>query len=456
MITGKYLIALGFKPGKWFAEAIDHINSNNLEGDALASYLNIVKPPDALSLQPSVPFHENIVANNELEQQNIDAVKRSMVELMKTPTIISGAIMPDACVAGPNGTIPVGGVAVATGAIHPGFHSADICCSMFLTNIGKVDPKTVLDMAQQVTHFGPGGRGAGNPFSLPSDILNEIKENPFLNSERSVKLAKEHLGTQGASNHFLYVGISKSTGDTIIVTHHGSRGVGALLYKNGMRVSERFRKELSPETLSHNAWIPYSTDEGKNYWNALQTIRKWTKQNHSSIHDKICEVLKLNIRDRYWNEHNFVFKENNIFFHAKGATPMDSKFLPDITGPRIIPLNMAEPILIAKGGTTENNLGFAPHGAGRNFSRSKHKYLNKHRTAQEIFAEETKNIDARFFFNHIDISELPSAYKNAEEVKRQISKFKLADIIDEIQPYGCIMAGDWECDMPWKKINAKN
>jgi hypothetical protein len=33
--------------------------------------------------------------------------------LMKTPTLVGGAIMPDACPTGPEGQIPVGGVVVA-------------------------------------------------------------------------------------------------------------------------------------------------------------------------------------------------------------------------------------------------------------------------------------------------------------------------------------------------------
>jgi tRNA-splicing ligase RtcB len=96
-------------------------------------------------------------------------------------------------------------------------------------------------------------------------------------------------------------------------------------------------------------------------------------------------------------------------------------------------------------------LGFAPHGAGRNLSRTKHKYSKTGQTKEELFAEETQGIDARFYFNQIDISELPSAYKDANDVKQQITDFKLANIIDEIQPYGCIMAGDWEQDAPWRK-----
>jgi RNA-splicing ligase RtcB len=103
-----------------------------------------------------------------------------------------------------------------------------------------------------------------------------------------------------------------------------------------------------------------------------------------------------------------------------------------------------------RGKTTENNLGFAPHGAGRNISRGKHKKNNAHKTIEQIFHEETQGLDIRFYSKHIDISELPSAYKNAEMVKRQMQEFGLGEVVDEIMPYGCIMAGDWERDAPWK------
>jgi len=35
-------------------------------------------------------------------------------------------------------------------------------------------------------------------------------------------------------------------------------------------------------------------------------------------------------------------------------------------------------------------------------------------------------------------------------VQRQIAEFKLARTVDEIRPYGCIMAGDWEKNAPWR------
>ena len=32
-----------------------------------------------------------------------------------------------------------------------------------------------------------------------------------------------------------------------------------------------------------------------------------------------------------------------------------------------------------------------------------------------------------------------------------MAQFDLAEVVDEITPFGCIMAGDWERDAPWRK-----
>ncbi len=449
MITGKELIELGYRPSKWFRDAIDFANENNLSGESLTEYLKAASPTVIEPHEKPVAFFENIKASSEEEIANVKDVLATMRGLMKTPTLVGGAVMPDACPTG-EGRMPVGGIAVAKNAIHPAMHSADICCSVMMTNFGLLDPKKVLDMAHSVTHFGGGGRAEYS--ELPKELVEKLMQNKFLNSERSMTFAKTHLATQGDGNHFLFVGKSKNTGETILVTHHGSRGLGANLFVQGMKVAEFFRKEISPRTAEKSAWIPYDTDEGKSYWEALQLIREWTKLNHSTIHDATVQKLKNNPTDRFWNEHNFVFKDKDLFYHAKGATPLDDKFVPDSKdGLRLIPLNMSEPVLIVRGKTTENNLGFAPHGAGRNISRTSHKRNNAHKTIQQLFEEETKGLDIRFFSKHIDISELPSAYKNASSVKQQMQEFGLGEVVDEILPYGCIMAGDWEIDAPWKQ-----
>lgn len=449
-ITGNTLIELGLRSGKNFPEIIEHINTNKLEGEELLAYIEQYRLPPIIDLHETpAPLTINIKAENELENENVEKVIKSMETLLKTPTLVSGAIMPDACPTGPEGTIPVGGIAVAKNAIHPGMHSADICCSVMLTDFGKANPKDVMDAAHSITHFGGGGRDRNSQFRFPADLLADFEGNYFLRDQKSISAARSHLGTQGDGNHFLFIGTSKKTGNTMMVTHHGSRGVGANLYTKGMKVAERYRKLLSPDTLKQNAWIPYETEDGKDYWNALQIIRKWTKKNHEVLHEATLEKLNLTAENRYWNEHNFVFKKGDLFYHAKGATPLDASFMPDITGPRLIPLNMAEPVLIVEGKTTEANFGFAPHGAGRNVSRTAHIRSKGEQPIEEIFAEETKGLDVRFFSNEIDISELPSAYKNAETVRNQMEEYGLGEVIDEVMPYGSIMAGDWKINAPW-------
>ncbi|WP_309609178.1 RtcB family protein [Flavobacterium sp.] len=454
--TGANIIELGFRQGAWFKEAIEYINDNQLENNEIDAYLEQFKLPDPIGLHiDTIAFHQNIKAENELEEKNVTDVVQSMKTLMRTPTLVNGAIMPDACPTGHDGTIPVGGVVVAKNAIHPGMHSADICCSVMLTDFGKTNPKDVLDAAHAITHFGGGGRSRETQFRLPSEMLEAFQSNYFLNDEKMIGAARSHLGTQGDGNHFLFVGISKNTGNTMMVTHHGSRGVGANLYKKGMHIAENFRKIISPETLRQNAWIPFETKEGQLYWEALQIIRSWTKLNHECLHDATLEKLGIEKENRFWNEHNFVFKEGDLFYHAKGATPLDAKFMPDITGPRLIPLNMSESVLIVEGATTETNLGFAPHGAGRNISRTQHRKSKGDKTILEVFEEETQGLDIRFFSEEIDITELPSAYKNAASVRNQMDEFGLGKVIDEVLPYGCIMAGNWEINAPWKKKRRK-
>ena len=44
MITGKTLIELGFKPAKWFRDVIEHANTHGLEGQALVSYVESIRP----------------------------------------------------------------------------------------------------------------------------------------------------------------------------------------------------------------------------------------------------------------------------------------------------------------------------------------------------------------------------------------------------------------------------
>jgi tRNA-splicing ligase RtcB (3'-phosphate/5'-hydroxy nucleic acid ligase) len=468
--TGKDLIEAGYPEGEGFKEALEEINKPRVFHNPIFSLYDWVvlnKPPAKLQLQVSTSLIVNMESTTVEDIDNTNNCIETMEEVTKTPTIRKAVLMPDACPAGPSGTIPVGGVVAAEGAIHPGMHSADICCSMTMSEFKNVHPLKLLNAVEKITHFGPGGRKNGNRFSLSPKIYDQMKNNSFLDSSKAIQLATEHMGTQGDGNHFAFVGINNS-GNTCLVTHHGSRGPGAFLYKKGMDAAQKYTRKIAEGILKQNAWLSIDTDQGRDYWDALQIIRKWTKSNHSAIHEAAADVADGKIINRIWNEHNFVFRDtDNLFYHAKGATPIHNDFMPDSSGVQIVPLNMAEPVLLIEGTRNSDNLGFAPHGAGRNISRTKHiknkteEFMKSHITVEDYdhtesvlnytFKQETKDIDARFFSGRIDISELPSAYKNAQQVRSQMEAMDLATVVDEIQPYGSIMAGDWEYDAPWRK-----
>lgn len=444
-ITGQTLIAWGIKPGAHFREGLATANRMHEAGAEQAAIIAAVRNliPTTIPMRTTpIPYARAIDADTDAERANVEAVFRHMDELMRVPTIRAGAVMPDACPSGSApGTIPVGGVVACADAIHPGFHSADICCSVAITVLrDDCDPRALLDAVQAVTHFGPGGRRS--PEGMPDDVATAVAGNPFLSD--LMGKAVGDFGSQGDGNHFAYVGRLRSSGMPALVTHHGSRGLGASLYKKGVGVAQRHTASVAPTVPRHNAWIKADSADGVAYWAALQIVRAWTRESHYAIHDQAFARLGARIADRFWNEHNFVFQRaDGLFYHGKGATPSFDGFSPEDTGRTLIPLNMAEPVLITTHRDRAETLGFAPHGAGRNLSRTA--YLRDNTPAFP------PGIDARFFCGLPDLSELPGAYKDAASVRAQIERYDLARVVDEVVPYGSIMAGDWEADAPWRR-----
>lgn len=445
-ITGSTLISWGFPPGSWFKNALQEAQQMERQGcsqQSIFDRMQALQPVHQTMRTNALSFATYLDPEGEVEQANLAAVTKAMDALMRTPTIKAGAVMPDAC---PAGTIPVGGVVATENAIHPGFHSADICCSMGITLFKRNDdPKALLDVAQKLTHFGFGKRSRSQVRQNKRllQILEKFETNPFLKDLEGQ--AQDHFMTQGDGNHFLFVGHLESSGELAMVTHHGSRSLGAQLYKRGMAAAKRHTKIVAPKVPDANAWLDFERDDGRAYWDALQIVAEWTELNHRAIHEAVGKATGNSSTVFNWNAHNFVFrKTDGLFYHAKGATPSWQ----DI---QCIPMNMARPILITRQNRNrpDDALGFAPHGAGRNFSRTQHLKALGDRDHAEVFRQETKGLDIRSFSGVPDMSELPSAYKNTEAVEAQINKYQLTNIMDRVLPYGSIMAGNQP--QFWKK-----
>lgn len=443
MINGDLLVSWGIPRGPIFGRALRVAQDMEKAGRGeIEIYQQVLKLiPSEITLRTnSLPFANYLSNETEDEETNYNSVIAHMDNLLRLPTVEKAAVMPDACPAGQQpGTIPVGGVVATRDSIHPGFHSADICCSMFATVFErKGDLKRILDEAMNVTHFGPGGRKDHN---MHSGLRQSFQKNPFLKD--LVDIGDAHTATQGDGNHFLFVGTLRSSGQPCVVTHHGSRGVGAKLYQKGMAAAKRHTKKVANRIPEHQAWLDANSDEGIEYWNALQIIRDWTYNNHLVLHRNIQQRIGNSVSDQFWNEHNFVFhRMDGMYYHAKGATPSFKGYQKTL-----IPLNMSQPIMICSPTDGKDNLGFAPHGAGRNMSRKEH-MRRVGDDSGRVFETETAGLDVRSFSGVPDISELPSAYKDGPKVRAAIEKYSLANIVDEVIPYGCIMAGE---QRGWKK-----
>ena len=461
------LIKAGYEPGPQLDEMLLALAGLKARGVTGQKYLlKLLKrefgepPPKFVMRETPLPCAEAIRVSTKEEKANLVKVRTKMSELLSTPVIRAGAIMPDACPTSPApAVIPVGGAIAVENAIMPDAHSADICCSMFATFYeARSEIGNELDALTSSTRFGPGGRHFDDLVTHP--VLDEdVWENPFLRG--LYDRARIHLADQGDGNHFAFIGeieIDDTLADTfkkaghnhfqnirgtyrVLVTHHGSRSLGSHLYKRGRDAARKHVEKNGHRIPDAAAWLDARSPEGLAYWDALQYVARWTRANHECIHQRFLERIGAEAIETLGNEHNFVWKRGDLFYHGKGATPAwkDDQGRP-LVG--LIPLNMAEPILLVLGNDQEEFLSFAPHGAGRNISRTalKKQYRGADQR-RDLIAHHTRNIDVRWFNAKPDLSETPIAYKNADQIKAQIREFNLATIVAEIKPLGCIMAG---------------
>jgi tRNA-splicing ligase RtcB len=470
LITENYLIGAGYEPGTMLNQML--VKAVALHDRGIHDRKYVLKllarefgapPPKVVMREKPLPLAEAIHHTNREEYENLQAVRQQMRDLLKVPVISRGAVMPDACPTGKGRAVmPVGGVIAAKNAIIPSAHSSDICCSMFATFYHeRSDIGSELDVLETCTRFGLGHRHLD---TLVEDPVHDedVWGNPFLQGLRD--RARVHMADQGDGNHFAFIGeldvdagtatafreaghvdlADQLTGNgrcRVLVTHHGSRGLGAHVYKRGHIAALKHVEKIGAHIPDAGAWLEADSAEGQAYWEALQYVARWTRANHAAIHRRFLERIGAPALATLNNEHNFVWKRGDTFLHGKGATPAwkDELGRP-LAG--LIPLNMAEPVLIVLGGDNADFLSFAPHGAGRNLSRTAlRRQFHDESHRQETIRRTTQGLDIRWFCGKPDLSETPVAYKNAGRIREQIARFGLARIIGEIQPLGCIMAG---------------
>jgi tRNA-splicing ligase RtcB len=192
-----------------------------------------------------------------------------------------------------------------------------------------------------------------------------------------------------------------------VLSHSGSRGSGAEIARHYTKIASQVC-EL-PKGAKSLAWLDLSTQEGEEYWKAMNWAGDYSAANHHFIHDKLSKALGEKPISRIENHHNFAWKEQQAngetwIVHRKGATPATK----DVLG--VIPGSMASPAYVVKGLGNEESLNSAAHGAGRLMSRSEaKKRFSPNQLKDYLQAKGVTLLNA-------GIDEAPMAYKDINTV----------------------------------------
>jgi tRNA-splicing ligase RtcB len=366
-----------------------------------------------------------------LEPEAINQMGRAC----QLPVAVAGALMPDAHV---GYGLPIGGVLATEGAVIPYAVGVDIACRMKLTVLDL--PLRELDRQREhlikaietETRFGVGA------------TFKKRREHEVLDADWSVspvtKQNKERawaqLGTSGSGNHFVEFGTFTNENEVeglpagqyvALLSHSGSRGTGASVCDYYSKLAMAQHPNLAKEH-KHLAWLSLDSEDGQEYWAAMELMGRYAAANHSLIHRHIAEHLRVNVLLDVENHHNFAWKERHVIdgaerdvvVHRKGATPAGVGVM------GIIPGSMASPGYLVRGKGNETSLKSASHGAGRVMSRTK---------AMETFEWEKVNRvlkDRGVKLISAGLDEVPMVYKDIHQV--MAAQADLVEVLGRFDP----------------------
>jgi tRNA-splicing ligase RtcB len=331
------------------------------------------------------------------------------------PVAVQGALMPDAH---QGYGLPIGGVLATKDSVIPYAVGVDIACRVKMTVMDM--PVTALDEKRdelknaliRETAFGIGAKfkrkrshGVLDQDWSVSPITQQYKDKAW-----------SQLGSSGSGNHFVEYGVLEITGDGLalepgkylaILSHSGSRGTGASVCQHYSRLAMDSHPEL-PDDMRHLAWLDLDSEEGQEYWDAMNLMGDYASANHHCIHEEMHKSLGTEPILDIENHHNFAWKETHfgeeVIVHRKGATPAGEGVL------GLIPGTMAHPAYVVRGLGHADSLDSAAHGAGRVMSRTRAKKVIDKKEWGRILKEKGVELLSA------GIDEAPGVYKDINEV----------------------------------------
>lgn len=353
-------------------------------------------------------------------------------------------IMPDVH-AGAGCTI--GTTMTVTDKVVPNVVGVDIGCGMYVVNLGRVD----IDMAafDAACHKVPSGprvwEGRREHFNLLE--LESYRE------LRDTKRIERSIGTLGGGNHFIEID-EAADGTRYLVIHSGSRNLGKQVaeFYQGLAVDlhkgreEYFRqrdaliaeykgagrrKEIQAALKKLNkaqeqrpldvpadlCWL-YGT-----YFDAymadIEVCQAFARLNREVMAREILQMTGLHGGESFHTVHNYIDTSRKIL--RKGAI---AAYEGEVV---LIPINMRDGSILARGkGNPDWNFS-APHGAGRLMSRGiAREHLDMGEYRRTMAGVYTTSV------SESTIDEAPMAYKSLADILGPVSE--AVDVIEVLKP----------------------
>lgn len=235
-------------------------------------------------------------------------------------------------------------------------------------------------------------------YQLTKPVINEeyvsqlckkvgINEGAFYNS----------LGTLGGGNHFIELGRAESTNNIFLTIHTGSRNFGVKVCKFHAEIAKFDKKAFS---------------------NEIQRLK-------STVEPQFMQTEILRLKEKFTEYSGYLTNEAMLHYLcdmviAQGYAAYANDYV-------VIPMNMADGILLCRGKGNKDWNYSAPHGAGRLYSRSE----AKERLSMDAFKTQMSKVYSTSVCEGT-LDESPMAYKNVQEIKELIEP--TVDIIDTIVP----------------------
>jgi len=360
-----------------------------------------------------------------------DFTKGSQIRIM--PDVHAGA----GCTIGTTMTV--------TDKAVPNVVGVDIGCGMYSVNLGKDDIN--LEAFDEACHYIPSGMNVWEGRQERFD-LTRLKCYRYL---RDSKRLERSLGTLGGGNHFIEIDKAEN-GTKYLVIHSGSRNLGKQVADYYQKLAIELHSGLDEYYQKRDEIIKTYKEQGKKteIQDALKKLKAERKPKEipddlcyvygewfdDYLHDvAICQEFATRNREKmaeiildrvgivgggaFHTIHNYIDIDNMIL--RKGAIAAYEGQLV------LIPINMRDGSILARGkGNPDWNYS-APHGAGRIMSRKKAKEV----LSMDQYRDTMKDIYTTSV-NNDTIDEAPMAYKSLEDIVDNIKD--TVDIIEIWKP----------------------